>query len=109
MSNIRYGDIAASDAKVMEAAKAAKIHDRITEWPRKYKTLVGERGVKLSGGEKQRGTRFAVIPLDPTLLTVLQLALLARFSRMPMYSCLMKQRARLTPPLSETSRLSCAS
>lgn len=55
MSNIRYGDIAASDAKVMEAAKAAKIHERIMEWPRKYKTLVGERGVKLSGGEKQRG------------------------------------------------------
>lgn len=55
MNNIRYGDIGATDEAVMEAAKVAKIHDRIREWPKKYHTVVGERGVKLSGGEKQRG------------------------------------------------------
>lgn len=53
--NIKYGDITAPDAKVIEAAKIAQIHDRIVEWPRGYETVVGERGVKLSGGEKQRG------------------------------------------------------
>lgn len=38
----------------MEVAKIAKIHDRVVQWPKKYHTVVGERGVKLSGGEKQR-------------------------------------------------------
>ena len=55
MANIRYGDISSSDAKVSEVAKAAQIHDRVMQWPKKYATNVGERGVKLSGGEKQRG------------------------------------------------------
>jgi ABC-type multidrug transport system fused ATPase/permease subunit len=54
-ANIKYGDITAPDAKVVEVAKMAQIHDRIIEWPKGYYTLVGERGVKLSGGEKQRG------------------------------------------------------
>jgi len=54
MDNIRYGNITATDAEVMEAAKIAKIHDRVIQWPKKYHTIVGERGVKLSGGEKQR-------------------------------------------------------
>lgn len=55
MDNIRYGNIHATDAQVMEAARIAKIHDRVRRWPKKYHTVVGERGVKLSGGEKQRG------------------------------------------------------
>ena len=54
-ANIRYGDISASDEAVECAAKAAQLHDRILKWPQKYETVVGERGVKLSGGEKQRG------------------------------------------------------
>ena len=60
-ANIRYGDISASDEAVERAAKAAQLHDRILKWPKKYETVVGERGVKLSGGEKQRGTNILII------------------------------------------------
>ena len=55
MTNIRYGRVNASDEEVFEAAKAADIHDRILQFPDKYDTIVGERGLKLSGGEKQVG------------------------------------------------------
>lgn len=54
MENIRYGNINASNADVIEAAKAAKIHEYISKLPEGYNTLVGERGVKLSGGQRQR-------------------------------------------------------
>lgn len=54
MSNIRYGRVGASDDEVMEAAKSADIHHRIIAMPDGYSTKVGERGLKLSGGEKQR-------------------------------------------------------
>lgn len=50
----RYGKIGASTVEVEQAAKAARIHDRILNFPDGYDTLAGERGVKLSGGEKQR-------------------------------------------------------
>lgn len=52
--NIRYGNPGATDAQVIEAAKAAYAHEFITGLPNGYDTLVGERGVKLSGGQKQR-------------------------------------------------------
>merc|ERR1719447_1624679 len=52
--NIRYGRMSASDEEVEEAAKMADIHDSILNFPDKYETVVGERGLKLSGGEKQR-------------------------------------------------------
>ncbi|KAM3857200.1 ATP-binding cassette sub-family B member 6 [Diretmus argenteus] len=52
--NIRYGRISASDREVEEAAMAADIHDKIMGFPEGYDTPVGERGLKLSGGEKQR-------------------------------------------------------
>jgi ATP-binding cassette subfamily B (MDR/TAP) protein 7 len=52
--NIRYGRLDATDAEVQAAAKHAAIHDQIMQFPAKYETLVGERGLKLSGGEKQR-------------------------------------------------------
>ena len=52
--NIRYGRIEAGDVDVEEAAQAAEIHERIQSFPDKYDTVVGERGLKLSGGEKQR-------------------------------------------------------
>ncbi|VDL81038.1 unnamed protein product [Nippostrongylus brasiliensis] len=52
--NIRFGRPSASDEEVVEAAKAAMIHDKIVSLPEGYDTLVGERGLKLSGGEKQR-------------------------------------------------------
>ena len=52
--NIAYGQTGATRAQVEEAAKSARIHDFITSTPLGYQTMVGERGLKLSGGEKQR-------------------------------------------------------
>jgi ATP-binding cassette subfamily B protein len=52
--NIAYGKPGATHAEVQEAAKAARIHDFIAATPLGYQTRVGERGLKLSGGEKQR-------------------------------------------------------
>lgn len=52
--NIKYGRITASDADVIEAARAADIHGKIMNFPEQYETQVGERGLRLSGGEKQR-------------------------------------------------------
>lgn len=53
-NNIRYGKLAASDKEIIRAAKKAQAHEFIKKFPRKYDQLVGERGIKLSTGEKQR-------------------------------------------------------
>ncbi|KAF9585944.1 Iron-sulfur clusters transporter atm1, mitochondrial [Lunasporangiospora selenospora] len=52
--NIQYGRVNASDEEVIQAAKRAQIHDAIMKLPDQYETKVGERGLMLSGGEKQR-------------------------------------------------------
>lgn len=52
--NIAYGRPLASDEEIIEAAKAAQIHEFILSLPEGYSSMVGERGLKLSGGEKQR-------------------------------------------------------
>ncbi|GMT21070.1 hypothetical protein PFISCL1PPCAC_12367, partial [Pristionchus fissidentatus] len=52
--NIRFGRPSATDEEVEEAARAAMIHEKILALPNGYETVVGERGLKLSGGEKQR-------------------------------------------------------
>jgi ATP-binding cassette subfamily B protein len=52
--NIAYGNTSATPAQVEGAARAARIHDFIVSTPKGYDTMVGERGLKLSGGEKQR-------------------------------------------------------
>jgi ABC-type multidrug transport system fused ATPase/permease subunit len=52
--NIRYGRLEASHDEIVEAAEAANAHDFIMRLPRKYETILGERGAKLSGGERQR-------------------------------------------------------
>ncbi|GAB4824843.1 ABC transporter B member 25 [Ancistrocladus abbreviatus] len=52
--NIHYGCLSASEEEVYDAARCAAIHDTIMNFPEKYATMVGERGLKLSGGEKQR-------------------------------------------------------
>lgn len=54
MNNVRYGNITASDEEVFDACRAACIHDKINTFTNGYDTRVGERGVKLSGGELQR-------------------------------------------------------
>ena len=52
--NIKYGRLDASDDEVISAASAADVHDKIMNLTDKYETDVGERGLRLSGGEKQR-------------------------------------------------------
>jgi ABC transporter ATM len=66
--NIRYGDINASEEAVEAAAKRARIHDIIETLPDGYKTMVGERGMMISGGEKQRLAVSRLILKDPPLL-----------------------------------------
>jgi ATP-binding cassette subfamily B protein len=68
LANIRYGRPAASLAEVKEAARAAYIHDRVMEFPDGYDTIVGERGYRLSGGEKQRLAIARVLLHDPRIL-----------------------------------------
>ena len=67
--NIAYGRPEASFDEIMAAAKAAKIHDFIQDLPDGYETTVGERGLKLSGGEKQRvGIARTLLKNPPILL-----------------------------------------
>jgi ABC-type transport system involved in Fe-S cluster assembly fused permease/ATPase subunit len=67
--NIAYGNTEASYDKVIEAARAAKIHEFISNLPDGYDTTVGERGLKLSGGEKQRvGIARTLLKNPPILL-----------------------------------------
>jgi len=54
MENIRYGNLNATDAQVIEASKQAHIHEFIMQLPEQYNTYTGERGIKLSGGQRQR-------------------------------------------------------
>ncbi len=67
--NIAYGRPGASEAEIREAARAANIHDFIMSLPDGYETTVGERGLKLSGGEKQRvGIARTLLKNPPILL-----------------------------------------
>jgi len=66
--NIRYGRPKATDAQVREAAELAQIHDFIMTLPQGYDSLVGERGLKLSGGEKQRVAIARTILKSPPML-----------------------------------------
>jgi ABC-type transport system involved in Fe-S cluster assembly fused permease/ATPase subunit len=66
--NIRYGRTDATDEEVIEAARAAHIHDFIASLPAGYATTVGERGLKLSGGEKQRVAIARALLKNPRIL-----------------------------------------
>jgi ATP-binding cassette subfamily B protein len=66
--NIRYGRPGASDAEVEQAARLAQIHGFVMKLPKQYDTLVGERGLKLSGGEKQRVSIARTILKAPPIL-----------------------------------------
>ncbi len=66
--NIAYGRPGASDAEIENAARLAQVHDFVMRLPDGYATRVGERGLKLSGGEKQRVAIARTILKDPRLL-----------------------------------------
>lgn len=66
--NIQYGRIDASDEEIYLAAQHADIHERITNFPEGYDTQVGERGLKLSGGEKQRVAIARTILKAPSIV-----------------------------------------
>ncbi len=66
--NIRYGRVDATDAEIEAAAKLAQIHDFVASLPDGYDTAVGERGLKLSGGEKQRVAISRTILKNPSIL-----------------------------------------
>ena len=66
--NLLYAKPEASQAELEAAARAAAIHDRVMELPDGYDTIVGERGYKLSGGEKQRIAIARVLLKDPRIL-----------------------------------------
>ena len=66
--NLRYAKPDASDRELEAAARAANIHDTVASFPEGYQTLVGERGYRLSGGEKQRLAIARVLLKDPRIL-----------------------------------------
>jgi ATP-binding cassette subfamily B protein len=68
--NLPYGRPEATDAEVEAAARAARIHDVIAALPDGYRTIVGERGYRLSGGEKQRLAIARMLLKDPTIVVL---------------------------------------
>jgi ATP-binding cassette subfamily B protein len=66
--NVGYGKPSASHAEIEQAARMAQVHDFVTRLPEGYDTMVGERGLKLSGGEKQRVAIARTILKDPRIL-----------------------------------------
>ncbi|KAI0081011.1 P-loop containing nucleoside triphosphate hydrolase protein [Panus rudis PR-1116 ss-1] len=68
LHNIRYGRLDATDEEVIEAAKKAHVHESIMRLPERYATKVGERGLMISGGEKQRLAVARVLLKDPPIL-----------------------------------------
>ncbi|MDR3539529.1 MAG: ABC transporter ATP-binding protein [Desulfosporosinus sp.] len=67
-ANLRYGKSNATEEEIIKACKAAYIHDFIMALPENYQTIVGNRGIKLSGGEKQRVSIARVILKDPRII-----------------------------------------
>ncbi|KAJ7168631.1 iron-sulfur clusters transporter ATM1 [Mycena filopes] len=68
MHNVRYGRLDASDEEVRAAARMANVHDTVMRLPEGYATKVGERGLMISGGEKQRLAVARVLLKDPPIL-----------------------------------------
>lgn len=68
MYNLSYGKIGVTQAEIENAAKMADIHSTILDFPEGYKTVVGERGLKLSGGEKQRVAIARALIKNPNII-----------------------------------------
>jgi ATP-binding cassette subfamily B protein len=69
-ANLRYARPDASDAEMVAACRAARIHDTIAALPEGYATVVGERGYRLSGGEKQRVAIARMLLKDPAIVVL---------------------------------------
>src|SRR5690606_3058070 len=67
-SNLTYARPGATDAEIEQACRAARIHDVVAALPRGYDTVVGERGYRLSGGEKQRLAIARMLLKDPAVV-----------------------------------------
>ncbi|MFM8416184.1 MAG: ABC transporter ATP-binding protein, partial [Actinomycetota bacterium] len=67
-SNLRYAKPDASDAELVQACERARIHDTIAALPDGYRTVVGERGYRLSGGEKQRLAIARLLLKNPVVM-----------------------------------------
>jgi len=68
MYNLHYGDMNKPETKVIEAAKLAELHNSVLKLPNGYSTQVGERGLMISGGEKQRVSIARAILKDSPIL-----------------------------------------
>jgi ATP-binding cassette subfamily B (MDR/TAP) protein 7 len=68
MHNVRYGRLDATDEEVVAAMKKAHVHDAVLKLPDGYTTTVGERGLMVSGGEKQRLAVARALLKDPPIL-----------------------------------------
>ncbi|MEL7225323.1 MAG: ATP-binding cassette domain-containing protein, partial [Cyanobacteria bacterium J06576_12] len=69
-NNIRYGDPMAEQPQVQHAAKEAQLHSEILNFPKQYKTLVGERGITLSGGQRQRSALSRALLVNAPILVL---------------------------------------
>lgn len=68
LTPVRYGKFGATSEEIEAAAKAAQMHERVTGFPDGYDTKVGERGIRLSGGEKQRVAIARTLLKNPPIL-----------------------------------------